>query len=122
MPYQEPASQIIAISGTVEATQGSKISIGVEAISPGVNVGSTVIGLASAPPAYVVASPLNALAATAVDLLHFLQTPAFQSLGIAAPVGSSPVGDPSVVSTQLVPVLVTPEQLGILQSGSRPVA
>jgi hypothetical protein len=120
--YAEPAPQVIAISGGVSATQGSTISIGVDTIAPGVNVGSTVIGVGVAPQAFVVQSPFNAVSASSVDVLHFLQTPSLQSFGVAVPVATYPGGFAAIAPTQLVPVMVTPEQMGILQSGSKPVA
>jgi hypothetical protein len=120
--YADPAPQIIAISGGVSASQGSTISIGVDTIAPGVNVGSTVIGGGVAPQAFVVQTPFNAVSASSVDILHFLQTPSLQSFGVAVPVAGYQGGFAAIAPTQLVPVLVTPEQLGILQSGSKPVA
>jgi hypothetical protein len=127
--YADPSPQIIAISGGVSATQGSTISIGVDTIAPGVNtiapgvnVGSPVIGVGVAPQAFVIQTPFNAVSASSVDILHFLQTPSLQSFGVAVPVATYPGGFAAIAPTQLVPVMVTPEQMGILQSGSKPVA
>ena len=120
--YADPSPQTIAISGGVSASGGSTISIGVDTIAPGVNVASTVIGAGVAPHAFVVQTPFNAVSATAVDILHFLQSPSLQSFGVAVPVATYPGTYAPIAPSQLVPVMVTPQQMGILQSGSLPVA
>jgi len=120
--YADPSPQTIAISGGVSASGGSTISIGVDTIAPGVNVGSTVIGAGVAPHAFVVQTPFNAVSATAVDILHFLQSPSLQSFGVAVPVATYPGTYAAIAPSQLVPVMVTHQQMGILQSGSLPVA
>jgi hypothetical protein len=120
--YADPSPQTIAISGGVSASEGSTISIGVDTIAPGVNVGTTVIGAGVAPHAFVVQTPFNAISATSVDILHFLQSPSLQSFGVAVPVATYPGTYAPIAPSQLVPVMVTPQQMGILQSGSLPVA
>jgi hypothetical protein len=120
--YADPSPQTIAISGGVSASGGSTISIGVDTIAPGVNVGSTVIGAGVAPHAFVVQTPFNAVSATSVDILHFLQTPSLQSFGVAVPFATYPGTYAAIAHSQIVPVMVTPQQMGILQSGSLPVA
>jgi len=115
--YLPPSSQNIAISGGVQASENSKISIGVDPISPGVNV-----ALPADLKNIVVNSPFNAIAASSVDLLHFLQFQPIYNFGISAPTGFLPFTNTGFAPAQFASLVINPQQLSILQSGSRSVS
>lgn len=115
--YLPPSSQNIAISGGVQASESSKISIGVDPISAGVNV-----ALPADLKNIVINSPFNAIAASSVDLLHFLQFQPIYNFGISAPTGFLPFANTVFAPAQYASLVINPQQLSILQSGSRSVS
>lgn len=115
--YLPPSSQNIAISGGVQASENSTISIGVDPISAGVNV-----ALPADLKNIVINSPFNAIAASSVDLLHFLQFQPIYNFGISAPTGFLPFANTVFAPAQYASLVINPQQLSILQSGSRSVS
>jgi len=109
-----PSSQNIAISGGVQASENSKISIGVDPISPGVNLALPVDLKTVA-----LNTPFNAIAASTVDMLHFLQFQPINSYGISGATGFLPFANTVFAPAQFASLVVSPQQLSILQSGSR---
>ena len=124
--YSFGSPQTIAISGGVQASQGSQISIGADPIAPGVNVGFLSPGPALVSTAYIPGMASIGGLVTAVDPMHYLQMLPGPSLGIGIPFASASTYplpfSPQFGPSQIGASLVSPVQLLLLQTGGSAVA
>ena len=119
-PFASVAPEIIAISGGVQASQSSTVTIGADTIAPGVNVGATT--QPAAPFAPAIGLPVvfaNPASGDRADIQHFANFSPY-SFGIAVPFGYAPLASSALVPGQFGAVLLSPDQMAAALAVRKP--